>query len=496
MLVKELVFLLLLTGSTWESEASQCDLFHNGLLCSLDPISNIVGAVFDLESELECQAECVSNDNCNNFMFATFSNNRSNECFLLDECNTNTTSCKDTPNCNFSVTGPKTPSIPDACCEGFQGVTCEAESDIGHFYDVAEAPECQSLCRDTSNCSYWSLYGEICFLYSACNHPHPCSTLCTSGPVFPDISACKGRDIYDTLLIGGSTYAAGYSNSLELITQNRTCTPQMNQTVGKRGAAAAVLGSKIFYCGGSQDGIYVSTCHSFDLDTGGWQEEPSMVEARAYFGLSVIGDQLIAIGGFIGTSPASSSAEIFMEEKGWRIEPRFNMSAPRDLHCTVVLGSWLFTVGGLVCEASFDNASNMVEAIDTTVDSSTWITKGSMLKERAAHACHVGNFEGQEGIYVAGSENTDQSEMASAEFYNSALDTWQEINSLLNARAYAQMTMLGTDLIMTGYTSTVETWTGSIWVELDNNRLEVGRYSHAAVSIKTGILTFELDHDE
>ena len=125
--------------------------------------------------------------------------------------------------------------------------------------------------------------------------------------------------------------------------------------------------------------------------------------------------------------------------------------------------------------------------------------KASMLKERAAHACHVGKFEGQEGIYVAGGENTDQSEMASAEFYNPALDTWQEINSLLNARVYAQMTMLGRDLIMTGglgYASTVETWTGSIWVELDNNRLEVGRYSHAAVSIKTGILTCEQDHNE
>jgi len=224
-----------------------------------------------------------------------------------------------------------------------------------------------------------------------------------------------------------------------------------------------------------------------------------MVEVRAYFGLSVIGNQLIASGGYTGQAHRShSSAEIFTEETGWRIEPRFNMSAPRDLHCTVVLGSWLFTVGGLVGEASFDfdSTSNMVEAIDTTVDSSTWITKASMLKERAAHACHVGNFEGQEGIYVAGGENTDQIEMASAEFYNSVLDTWQEINSLLNARAYAQMTMLGRDLIMTGYTSTVETWTGSIWVELDNNNLEGWRYSHAAVSIKTGILTCEQDHDE
>ena len=113
MLLLQLVLLILLIGSSGESVASQCDLFHNGLLCSLDPISNIVGAIFDLESELECQAECVSNNNCNNFMFATFSNNRPNECFLLDECNTNTTSCKETPDCSFSVTGPKTPSIPE-----------------------------------------------------------------------------------------------------------------------------------------------------------------------------------------------------------------------------------------------------------------------------------------------------------------------------------------------------------------------------------------------
>merc|ERR1712223_1569810 len=103
MLIKKLNVLFLLGIYSGGSEATQCDLFHNGLLCSLDPISNIVGAVFDLGSELECQAECVSNNNCNNFMFATFSTNRSNECFLLDECYTNTTSCEDTPNCKFSV---------------------------------------------------------------------------------------------------------------------------------------------------------------------------------------------------------------------------------------------------------------------------------------------------------------------------------------------------------------------------------------------------------
>ena len=219
MLTNHLVFLLLFASCWLGSEADQCDLFHNGLLCSLDPISNIEGAVFDLESELECQQECDSNINCNHFMFATF-NNRPSDCFLLTECNTNTTSCEDTPGCNFSVTGPNTPSITGACCQEFQDVTCEGESEIGHFYDVVEATECQSLCRDTSGCRYWSLYGEICFLYNNCTYPHPCSTICTSGPVF----FCESKDVFDTLLLGGDTSSGYLSTSVELITPNMTCT--------------------------------------------------------------------------------------------------------------------------------------------------------------------------------------------------------------------------------------------------------------------------------
>ena len=97
MLVKQLTVLLLLSGYSGGSEASQCDLFHNGLLCSLDSVSKIVGAVFDLPSELECQAECASDANCKRFIFLTFLNNRPSDCILLKKCTTNTTSCKDTP---------------------------------------------------------------------------------------------------------------------------------------------------------------------------------------------------------------------------------------------------------------------------------------------------------------------------------------------------------------------------------------------------------------
>ena len=117
-----------------------------------------------------------------------------------------------------------------------------------------------------------------------------------------------------------------------------------------------------------------------------------------------------------------------------------------------------------------------------------------MLERRYAHSCHVGVFEAQEGIYVAGGLDVslDVPFFSSAEFYNPQLDIWEEISSLTTQRFFASMTMLGGDLIVSGglpgWTS-VEAWNGSTWVELDDQRLEIGRAFHAAVSVKAGILS-------
>ena len=118
-----------------------------------------------------------------------------------------------------------------------------------------------------------------------------------------------------------------------------------------------------------------------------------------------------------------------------------------------------------------------------------------MLEKRAVPSCHVGVFEGQEGIYVAGGRGTSGSYLPSAEFYNPVLDIWQEIASLTTGRGWSSMTKLGGDLIVSGgydgqdYLSSVEMWNGSSWVELDDQRLEVRRADHAAVSIKAGVLS-------
>ena len=331
--------------------------------------------------------------------------------------------------------------------------------------------------------------------------------LFASNSAFPNLSPHgKSDDIYDTLLLGGESSSKSSSGvkSLDLITSDGTiCTPLMEELpVARWSAAAAVLGSRIFYCGG-RDGHDQNSCHSFDLDAegggGGWREEPSMVFERSYFALSAIGETLLVASGGIGNSPPQSSVEVFtVGEDGWRLESNLEMGSTKRDHCSVAIGSWLYSIGGMVDGSSYGSASNLVEAFDTSLISTdgTWVKKGSMIEKRVRFGCHVGAFEGQEGIYVAGGVDANvwmTNYLATAEFYNPAADTWQAIGSLKTGRNALSMSMLGEKLIVTGgygedgHLTSVEAWDGTSWVELEN--LQRWRMSHAAVSIKAGKLS-------
>ena len=185
------------------------------------------------------------------------------------------------------------------------------------------------------------------------------------------------------------------------------------------------------------DRVTINSCHSFDLDNeigGGWQEEPSMAEVRTVFGLTAAADGLIATGGY-NNGHLLSSVEMFSFKDGWNREPRLDMSSTKYGHCSIMMGTWLYTIGGCVNGTSYSYNSNLVEAIDMSVESgTTWIRKANMLEKRYAHTCHVGVFEGQEGIYVAGGHSdASNSILSSAEFYNPELNIWQEI-ALLTTR--------------------------------------------------------------
>ena len=210
-------------------------------------------------------------------------------------------------------------------------------------------------------------------------------------------------------------------------------------------------------------------------------------------------DGFIATGGINpNNDQVSSSVEVFSYKYGWNLEPRLNMSSAKYGHCSITIGSWLYTIGGLVFGTkTTSHIANLVEAIDITVESgATWIRKADMLETRYVPGCHLGVFEGQEGIYVAGGHNDNDPYLSSAEFYDPVLDIWQEIASMTTRRGFSSMTILGRDLIVSGglgdgydYLSSVEIWNGTKWVELDDQRLEMGRTYNAAVSIKAGVLS-------
>ena len=175
-----------------------------------------------------------------------------------------------------------------------------------------------------------------------------------------------------------------------------------------------------------------------------------MFEARSLFGLTAVDDGLIATGGYDNNNRRhSQSVEVFSLKDGWNREPELEMSSTKFGHCSIIMGSWLYTIGGTVGGTTNSYISNSVEAIDTTDQSSAWIRKASMLERRYVHSCHVGVFEGQEGIYVAGGFDASDSYLSSAEFYNPQLDIWQEIASLTTGRgrSWSSMTWLGGDRV-------------------------------------------------
>ena len=115
--------------------------------------------------------KCSETADCNHFMFLEFTSG-AKECFLLRSCDVNSTSvCSEDPECQLAISGPVAPPLTESCCEEFQAVQCEARYEVGHEFDISVEWVCQRLCRDQLSCSYWTLLGGDCFLYSACGTP-------------------------------------------------------------------------------------------------------------------------------------------------------------------------------------------------------------------------------------------------------------------------------------------------------------------------------------
>ena len=296
-----------------------------------------------------------------------------------------------------------------------------------------------------------------------------------------------------TFLLGGFPIGdddfEDYTTSIQMITGDSVCKPNIPKLpVRREMAAAELLGSHVFYCGGyfSRETPDVKdTCHSYLLVEEGsaWKEEPRMEFPRHSFGLTAVNGRLFASGGQ-GELGFHASVESFTHDEGWHVEDQMQLSQYRVYHCSVALGSRLVVIGGSVGHSPASSSS--VEAFDTTslvVDkrnaTSTWLNLASMLEPRRAHTCHTGELDGHSGVFVTGGLNDDNRPVASVEFYVTVEDKWRVVTSMSNPRYYHSTTSVGGNIAVAGgapsYDS-VELFNGTHW--LDVNQLKYGVYRY------------------
>merc|ERR1711892_75550 len=99
---------------------------------------------------------------------------------------TMTTTTTQIPN---STTTTATTTITEDC-SNFSPSTCPIDEDtmVG-FMNTDTAQECQELCRDTEECTFFTFFVNQCFLLKTCGYTQDCPR-CVSGPEYPDVNTC------------------------------------------------------------------------------------------------------------------------------------------------------------------------------------------------------------------------------------------------------------------------------------------------------------------
>jgi len=297
----------------------------------------------------------------------------------------------------------------------------------------------------------------------------------------------------NTLLLGGRTYTEDYTGSMEVITSTGVCTPKLPPIpVGRVGAAAVLIHSKILYCGGADD-TDSYRCNSYELGGGDtvWREEPGMVRTRSFFSLSLVGQTVYALGGAGDGGVFHDTVESYTEEVGWRLEGEMRMDKWRYHHCTVVMDSSLVVTGG---GYGSEISSSSVDVIDTNNVSAGWSSMESMKTPRYGHGCDVWTYGDNPGFVVAGGDN-DSGTLGSVEFYSFRDQGWTQLGSLVTPRTYHSVTAVNGMLVVSGggndgrlLTSSVEYFNvrSGEWEVLTN--LREGRAGHSGVSVPAKLL--------
>merc|ERR1711936_287986 len=93
-------------------------------------------------------------------------------------------------------------------CNVFQEGACSLDESniIGTANDVANAAECQAVCKfePSGSCNFFTFLDTGCYLLSSCDFVGTCPT-CICGPTSPPFSECPWPPLPDTTMMPSTT---------------------------------------------------------------------------------------------------------------------------------------------------------------------------------------------------------------------------------------------------------------------------------------------------
>ena len=275
------------------------------------------------------------------------------------------------------------------------------------------------------------------------------------------------------------------------MTAENACTPSIAELpVGRQHAAATLLGKTILYCGGYSSTGSRSDCFSYQLDKldATWEQSASMVYPRYVFSLVAVRGKAYAVGGVgaFGSTFEQITVESYSPGEGWEIKEEMRLPSITYHHCSVTIGSRIITIGGTVSGSS---NSNQVLQFNVDTPDQGWTRLESTKKGRQTHGCTVGNYQGQQGIFVTGGSNKGHNQV---EFFVDAAQKWRDdIPVMTSHRHYHTSTIIRGALYSHGgsgsegtqelFNETTATWTKS--------NLRRKRRYHNSVSLPEGTLS-------
>merc|ERR1719391_283768 len=77
-----------------------------------------------------------------------------------------------------------------SCTDFTEGLCPLSEDNVVGSTNSPTVEECQTSCRNNTECNFFSYIASQCFLLASCSTTEPCSG-CMSGPPSPPISDCQ-----------------------------------------------------------------------------------------------------------------------------------------------------------------------------------------------------------------------------------------------------------------------------------------------------------------